>query len=310
MFNFILKRIGQTIVVLVLVSLISFLLMQVTPGDTAIAILGYSAPTEQIEALRKELWLDRPILVQYWHWASNALLGDLGQSVRYREAVTDLFLDRLPVTGSLALQSFILSTIIGIAIGIICATRRGSVLDQILSVFANVGMAIPIFWVGILGIYLFGLKLELLPIHGWTSPFENLGLSVRQAIMPVILMAIPPLAMLARQTRSSMLEVMSQDYVRTAWSKGLRERAVILRHTLKNALIPVVTLLGLGVQSLVGGSVLIETVFNIPGMGRLLVNASLNKDFLVVQGGVLLIGGVVCLANLLVDISYGWMDPE
>jgi peptide/nickel transport system permease protein len=171
-------------------------------------------------------------------------------------------------------------------------------------------MAIPVFWLGILGVYVLGYQLGWLPIQGWTSPLDDFTESLKCTIMPVILLAIPGIAVLARQTRSSMLEVVHQDYIRTAFAKGLTEKIVILRHALKNALIPVVTLLGLQVRILVGGSVLVETVFNIPGMGRLLVAGALNKDFLIVQGGVLLIGALVCLVNLLVDISYGWLDPR
>jgi peptide/nickel transport system permease protein len=217
---------------------------------------------------------------------------------------------RLPVTLYLSLLAFVLSGILGISAGIFCAIKRGGILDQIVSVGANMGMAIPMFWLGIIGIYLFGLKANVLPIYGWTSPFENLILSSKQALMPVLLLAIPGISVLARQSRSSMLEVINQDYIRTAESKGLSQRVVIYRHALKNAIIPVVTLMGLHIRIMVGGSVLVETVFSIPGMGFLLVNSALNKDFLVVQGGVLLIGSIVCITNLLVDISYGWLDPR
>jgi peptide/nickel transport system permease protein len=280
------------------------------PGDPAATMLGLDARPEQIEELRHELWLDRPFLVQYGHWLGNLFQGDLGNSLMYKDPISSIFAQRLPITLDLSLLAFILSTILGIFLGIICAVRRGSALDQLVSVAANVGIAIPVFWLGILGIYYFGLKLAWLPLQGWTSPVDNFVQSSRQALMPVILLAIPGIAVLARQTRSAMLEVVRQDYIRTAFSKGLRERIIITRHALKNALIPVITLLGLQVRVLVGGSVLVETVFNIPGMGRLLVSGAFNKDFLVVQAGVLLVGTIVCLANLLVDISYGWLDPR
>jgi peptide/nickel transport system permease protein len=169
---------------------------------------------------------------------------------------------------------------------------------------------VPIFWLGILGIYLFGLILGWLPIYGYTSPTEDFWMSFKQAIMPVICMSLTTLAITTRQTRSSMLEVVRQDYIRTAWSKGLTQRAVVIRHALKNALIPIITLLGMALPTLVAGSVLIETVFNIPGMGRLLVRAVFDKDFLIVQAGVLVIASFIALANLLVDISYGWFDPR
>jgi peptide/nickel transport system permease protein len=308
--TFIIRRLIQTLVVLLIVTMVSFLLLHLTPGDPAAAMLGTDATMEQIKALQHQLWLDRPVAVQYAHWLSNALHGDLGVSIMFRDPMLDMFAARLPVTLYLSAIALVLSTLLGIIAGVICAIRRGGVLDQMVSLFANVGIAIPVFWLGILGVYTFGYRLGWLPIQGWTSPLDDFTESLRCTLMPVILLAIPGVAVLARQTRSSMLEVVHQDYIRTAFAKGLTEKIVILRHALKNALIPVVTLLGLQIRILVGGSVLVETVFNIPGMGRLLVAGALNKDFLIVQGGVLLIGALVCLVNLLVDISYGWLDPR
>ena len=310
MTTFIIRRLIQTLVVLLIVTIVSFLFLHITPGDPAAAMLGTEATMEQIKALQKELWLDRPLAVQYLHWLSNALRGDLGVSIMFRDPMVDMFAARLPITLYLSGIALVLSTIIGIAAGIICAIRRGGILDQLVSLCANVGIAIPIFWLGILGIYVFGFRLGWLPIQGWTSPFDNFTENLKCTLMPALIMSTPGIAIMARQTRSSMLEVIHQDYIRTAFAKGLTERLVILRHALKNSLIPVVTLLGLQVRILVGGSVLVETVFNIPGMGRLLVIGAINKDFLVVQAGVLLVGTLVCLANLLVDISYGLLDPR
>lgn len=310
MLPYISRRLIQTVAVLLIVSIASFLLLHMTPGDPVATMLGTEASKEQIDALRKELWLDRSPVIQFAHWLSRVLHGDLGTSIMYGDPVTDIFAARLPITLYLSLIAFVLSTLLGIMIGILCAVRRGGILDQTLSVLASLGIAIPVFWLGIVGIYLFGLRLGWLPIQGWVSPFDNFLASLKHMVMPVILLAVPGIAVLARQTRSSMLEVLHQDYVNVAFSKGLSERTVVLRHALKNTLIPVVTLLGLQVRILVGGSVLVETVFNIPGMGRLLVAGAFNKDLLVVQGGVLLIGTMVCLANLIVDISYGWLDPR
>ena len=310
MSSFLIRRIIQTLFVILIITFICFSLMHVIPGDPAVTMLGVEASPEQVEALQQDLWLDRPFMVQYGHWLLNAIQGDFGYSLHYREDVIDTLARRIPVTVFLSSIALVLSVILGIGAGIICAIRRGGVLDQTISVLSNIGLAIPIFWLGILGIYLFGLKLELIPIQNWTTPSEDFGNSLLQSIIPIVLLAIPAVAVIARQTRSSMLEVIRQDYIRTAISKGLRERVVILKHALKNGLIPVVTLLGIHIRVLVGGSVLVESVFNIPGMGRLLVISALNKDFLVVQAGVLLIGAVVCLVNLLVDISYGWLDPR
>jgi peptide/nickel transport system permease protein len=194
--------------------------------------------------------------------------------------------------------------------GIISAVRRGSWIDNIVTLLANIGVAIPVFWLGICGIYILGLNLGWLPIQGYTSPFDDFAKSLRQAIMPIICLAAPFMAVMARQTRSNMLEVIRQDYIRTALSKGLRERAVIFVHALKNALIPVVTLIGMQVRVLIGGSVLVEQVFNIPGMGRLIVTAAFNQDFLVVQSCIIIMSLITCLSNLAVEISYIWIDPR
>ena len=310
MASYILKRLLMAVVVVFLVSLLSFMLLQMVPGDPVVTMLGIDAPQAQVDALRAELWLDRPPLIQYVHWMANIFKGDFGKSLMYRESVTSLIAKRLPVTLHLSALAIILSAILGVGGGIVCALRRGSFLDQIISVLANVGIAIPIFWLGILGVYFFGLYLKWLPIMGYTSPMEDFVQSTKQLIMPVICLSLTSLAMMIRQTRSSMLEVVRQDYIRTAWSKGLTERVVILRHALKNALIPIVTLLGMGIPVLIGGSVLIETVFNIPGMGRLLVRAVFDKDYIIVQAGVLVISIFIAVINLLVDISYGWLDPR
>jgi len=309
--TFIIRRVFMAVIVVFIVSIISFLLLQLVPGgDPVRGMLGLEANQEAVDDMRQELWLDRPIIVQYIHWAGNALKGDFGKSMRYREKVVDLIRQRLPVTLHLASLALIIAALLGITGGIICAIKRGSVLDQTISVFSNGAVAVPIFWLGILGIYLFSLTLGWLPTQGYTSPMDNFWLSAKRVIMPVICMSLPTLAMMTRQTRSAMLEVVRQDYVRTAWSKGLTEQRVIIRHALKNALIPIVTLLGLGLPHLAAGSVLMETVFNVPGMGRLLVGAVLDKDFIVVQAAVLIIGIIISFANLVVDISYGLLDPR
>ncbi len=310
MIRFILIRLMQTLIILFIITLITFALIQIVPGDPALTILGTNATPEQVNKLKHDMWLDRPILIQYGHWLGNIFQGDFGESVIFHEEVTGLIATRLPITAYLSMLTLIISIIPGILAGIIGAIRRGSNIDSLISMFANTGVAIPQFWLGILGIYLFGLTLGWLPMQGFTWPTDNLGLSIKQSIMPVICLAIPGIAVVARQTRSSMLEIIQQDYIRTAWAKGLSERVVIVKHALKNALIPVVTLIGIQVRFLIGGSVIVETVFGIPGLGRLLVRASFDKDFLIVQGGVLVIGTLVCLVNLLVDISYGWIDPR
>jgi peptide/nickel transport system permease protein len=310
MAQFIIRRFLQTVVVLVLVSFLAFSILHMMPGDPALIILGEDASQAQIDALRLELGLDQPVLVQYARWFTNMLQGDFGRSILYHENVADLIATRLPITLHLGLVAFVLSALIGIPAGVLSAVRRGDFTDSLITVLANIGIAVPMFWLAILGIYFFSLKLAWLPVQGYTSPSDDFWLSTKQLIMPAICLAVVPIAVLARQTRSSMLEVLHQDYVRTARSKGLRERAVIMGHGLKNAIIPVVTLLGLQARNLVGGSILVETIFNIPGMGRLMVSGVFNQDFVIVQAGIIVIGIVVGMANLAVDISYGYLDPR
>ncbi|MBN1190078.1 MAG: ABC transporter permease [Dehalococcoidales bacterium] len=310
MFAYIVRRLILGVIVIFLVTIMVFVFVKLIPGDPAVTILGLQASREQLDALRKELWLDRPLLEQYGHWLTDAIQGDLGKSVMYKRNVSELIAARLPVTVHLAGVAFIISTLVGITFGIVCAIRRGKVSDSIITLLANLGVALPVFWLGIMGAYYFGLKLSWIPIQGYTSPFDDFWLSTRQAILPVICLAIHSIAILTRQTRSSMLEVVRQDYIRTARVKGLKERVIILKHALKNALIPVITLLGVEVGLLVGGSVLIENVFNIPGMGRLIVQAALNKDIPVIQACTLIIAMITVIANLTVDLAYGWLDPR
>ncbi len=310
MVEFILRRLTQTVVVLLLVTVISFGLLHIIPGDPVLNILGEHVTQVQIDALRQELGLDQPVPVQYLNWLGNQIHGDFGRSIIYNESVKDMLATRLPITFHLGLTAFILSVLIGVPAGVLSAVRRGDFVDSMISVSANIGMAAPVFWLGVLGIYTFALKLQWLPVQGYTSPFEDLWLNTKQIIMPATLLAVVPIASLARQTRSAMLEVLQQDYIRTARSKGLAERTVVMTHALKNAIIPVVTLLGVQTRSLVGGSVLVETVFNIPGMGRLLVNGVFSKDIVIVQAIIIVVGVVVALSNLAVDISYGYLDPR
>jgi peptide/nickel transport system permease protein len=236
--------------------------------------------------------------------------GDLGDSYTTRGPVMDDIKKRVPVTLHLGALAFIISIIIGVPLGTITAIRRGTWLDNILTSLGNLGICIPIFWLGILLIYLFGYKLDLLPYYGYTPPLEDLWENTLQIIMPVFCLAFIPMASMLRLTRSSMLEVLSQDYIRTAWAKGLRERSVITRHALKNSLIAVITFAGVLFASIVGGSVLVETVFSIPGMGRLAVEALFSRDYVMVQGVMLILGIFVLTINLIVDLSYGWIDPK
>jgi len=304
------RRVIQTFAVLIIVTFIVFLLLYLIPGDPARTMLGIEASAQDVAAFRSQLGLDRPMMVQFGSWLFHVLQGDLGRSIQFHQPVSHLISTRLPVTIYIGILALILSAILGVGAGVISAVRRGTVLDQAITVFANLGVAVPVFWLGILGIYLFALQLGWLPVQGYTSPFENLASSLQQIIMPVLCLAMVPLATLARQSRSAMLEVIQQDYIRTAWSKGLKERRIIIYHALRNAMIPIVTVLGLSVRYVVSGSVLIETVFNIPGMGRLIVSGVFNKDFILVQGCVLIVALAIAITNLAVDISYAFIDAR
>lgn len=314
MATYLIRRSIQAVVVLIIVTVFIFLVMRMLPGDPILMIvtndqLSESTP-EQIAALRHEFGLDKPMAVQYFSWISGVIRGDLGVSMISRTPVLDNIRQRMPITLHLGLTAFLIGLALGIPAGVISAVRRGSLLDTIVTALANVGITVPIFWLGILLIYLFALKFRILPVYGYTSPFVDFWQSTKQLIMPVFCLAIVPLAGNARITRNSMLEVMRQDYIRTAWSKGLQERWIIIRHAMKNGLIPVITICGMGLSQIFGGSVIIETVFNIPGMGRLAVSGIFSHDYPIVQAVTLLIALIIILANLAVDISYGWLDPR
>ncbi len=311
---YIIRRLIQALLVLFIVSVLVFLVMHLLPGDPILIYLSEqdveNLTPEQIAYYRHQFGLDKPLPVQYLNWIGDLFHGDFGTSVNYHEDVGKLLAERLPVTIHLGLLALLLASIFGILAGVLAALRRGKWLDTVMTLLANIGITIPVFWLGILMIYGIGLELKWLPICGYTSPFEDFWLSTKQVIMPVLCLAVFALASTARQTRSSMLEVIRQDYIRTAWAKGLGEQTIVTRHALKNALIPVVTLIGIHVRRVFGGSVFIETVFNIPGIGRLMVSSVLGHDYAVVQSGVLVIAAIVVLTNLLVDISYGWLDPR
>lgn len=315
MTTYIIRRLILGIVVLFLMTLIVFFAMRLLPGDPLVIFMGQQAasgsmPEAQMEALRHEYGLDKPVMVQYFDWLGGLFRGDLGTSIYYHEDVGQLLRERFPVTLHLGFVAFIISNVLGILLGMVAGIRRGTWIDSVSTTVANVGITIPVFWLGALLIYTFGLKLHWLPIYGYTSPFTDFWLNTKQIIMPVICLAITGMAYTARQMRSSMLEVIRQDYIRTAWSKGLHERTVIMKHALKNSLIPVITLMGIGLGMVFGGAVLVETVFAIPGIGRLLVTSVFAQDYVVVQSGTLLIAAIIILCNLIVDISYGWLDPR
>ena len=312
---YIIRRLIMTIVILFFVTLIVFFVMQLLPGDPLVIFLGQQAGSggispEQLQQLYERYGLNKPLIVQYFNWVGGVLRGSMGESIYYHENVGRLLLERFPVTLDLGIRSLILSNVLGVVMGMIAALRRGKWIDTFATVFSYIGVSVPVFWLGLLFIYFFGLRLDWFPIAGYTLPTDNLLQNLHESVMPVICLSLMGWAVIARQTRSSVLEVISQDYIRTAWSKGLTERRVIMKHVLKNSLIPVITLMGIGVGLMFGGQVIIEQVFAIPGVGRLLVSSVFAQDYQVVQSATLVIATVVILVNLVVDISYGWFDPR
>jgi peptide/nickel transport system permease protein len=312
---YIIRRLIMALVIIVIVTVIVFFAIRLLPGDPLVIFLGQNASQgnisqEQLESLRIEYGLDKPIVVQYGRWMGDLLRGNLGTSIYYHENVGKLMKERFPITLHLGVLALVLNIIVGTLMGLAAAIRRGTWIDAISTFLANIGVCIPIFWLALLLIYAFGLKLHWLPIAGYTAPTEDFWLNTRQIIMPVFCMAIGGLSTTARLTRSSMLEVTRQDYIRTAWSKGLRERTVIMKHALKNGLIPIVTVLGMGIGMVFAGSVIIETIFAIPGIGRLLVTSIFAQDYVVIQSGTLVIAMIIVLSNLFVEISYVWLDPR
>ncbi len=314
MTTFIIRRIFQALVVLVVIMLLVFVVIRLLPGDPILIYMTQNdvqtLTTEQLNAARAEFGLDKPLVVQFGDWVGGVLHGNLGDSLFYHQSVLSLLGQRVQATLTLGLIAFVLSHLTGIFFGTISALRRNSWVDTTVTMLANAGITVPVFWLGILLIYFFGLKLNWLPRFGYTPITGNPADFVKHAILPVFCLSIFALASITRQTRSSILEVVHQDYVRTAWAKGLKERAVVVKHVLKNGLIPVMTLMGIGLSHILGGSVLIETVFNIPGMGRLSVEAIQSQDYEVIQAIVLFVAITVVTVNLLVDIAYGWLDPR
>lgn len=308
--NFILKRIAISILVVFLISTFTFVLVRMLPGDPVALALGAEAKEEDLEKLRQEYNLDEPVLVQYTMWIQGILHGKLGQSITFRRDIGTLIGERLPVTVSLGLPALILSSVFGVLLGVICAVRRGKVIDQILTVISTVGVGTPVFWIGIIGIYVFAMGLKILPIQGYVGPWENFGKYLHHAILPVFCLSLGLIASVTRQTRSNMLEIINQDYIRTARANGLKEGRIIFKHALKNALIPVLTIIAMKIRMVVGGSVLTEQLFNIPGIGTLIITAVNGRDYAVVQACVFLISLIAVFFNLVVDILYGVVDPR
>ncbi|WP_391207039.1 nickel ABC transporter permease [Psychrobacillus sp. L4] len=296
MFLFILKRLVQIVPVILGVTLVVFLIMQMVPGDPAVIMAGEGASKETVNELRENLGLNRPLHEQYFSYVGNVFRGDLGNSLKNNQPVLDEIMIRLPITMELAFFSIMITIVLGLIAGIISAVRPYSFSDISVMVVALIGISLPSFWLGLLLMYVFSVKLQWLPVAGWDS--------TAHIILPAITLGAGGAAIVARMTRSSMLEVVGQDYIRTAKAKGLKGHVIIYKHALRNALIPVITVVGLQFGSLLGGTVLVESVFAINGLGRMIVDAIRTRDIPMVQGGVLVASLVFVFVNLLVDVMY------
>ncbi|QRG69170.1 nickel ABC transporter permease [Brevibacillus choshinensis] len=302
MFVYIIRRLLQMIPVLLGVILVVFLIMQMVPGDPAVLLAGEGASAETIANIRTQLGLDQPVMVQYFHYVTDVASGDLGTSLRSNLPVFDEIMARLPATIELAIASIFVTIVLGMIAGIISATKQYSAADITIMIVALLGVSLPSFWLGLSLIYYFSVKLHLLPVAGWGT--------WKHVILPAITLGTGGAAIVARMTRSSMLDVVRQDYIRTAKAKGLREQVIIYKHALKNALIPIITVVGLQFGYLLGGTVLVESVFAINGLGRLIVDAIRMRDLPVVQGGVLIASIIFVFVNLLVDVLYRYFNKR
>lgn len=308
--RYVIKRVLGIVPVVLLVGVIGFTLVHLTPGDPAAFFVGDDAGPEEVARVRQQLGLDQPVWIQFTRWFGGLLRGDLGTSFYYRQPVWDAFMLALPPTLVLTASALLIAVVLAIPIGVLSAIRQNSWIDKVATIFVLIGVSMPNFWLGLLMILLFAVTLGWLPAQGYVSPGVDLGASFRSVILPAIALGYSAAALIARMTRSAMLEVLRQDFVRTARSKGLRERSVLYKHALTNAFIPVLTVIGLTVASLLSGSVVVETVFNYPGVGRLVVDSVLRRDYPVIQGSLLLIAMITIVVNLLVDLLYAVVDPR
>lgn len=304
------RRIVQSIIVIFIVTLMVFLLMQLVPGDAVTNFLGASATESQIEYYTKLFGYDQPVLVQYFKWLGGLFRGEMGRSISLQMEISTVLVQRLQVTLSIVLPAFVIAVVVGVSLGIVAAKNRGTIWDSLISVIANIGMSMPMFWFGLMLILVFANILRILPTSGYVYPKDDLGEAIRHSVLPVIVLALNYMSQFCRQTRSSMLEVIRQDYVTTAKAKGVSAKTITFRHQLRNALIPIVTVMGASLGAMVGGTVLVESVFVIPGLGNLMISAIKARDFMVVENGVLVISIVVAICNLVVDILYGVIDPR
>jgi len=307
---FLVRRLLQMVPVLFFVSLIIFVLINLVPGDAARLFLGEEAPPDALAALRHEMGLDRPLYTQYLRWVGNLLRGDFGHSFKDNRQVLPTLLQKVPITAELSAAALLIGWSIALPAGVLAAWRRRTAVDYSASAAALTGLSIPNFWLGIMLIYLFAVNLRWLPASGFVPITQDLGRNLRSLIMPAFVLGLVLAAVVMRQLRSSMLDVLSADYVRTANAKGLGERVVLIRHALRNAVIPVITVMGIQLGTLLGGAVITETIFALPGLGRLAVESIYGRDYQMLEGVVLFSAFSILLINLMVDIIYSLLDPR
>jgi len=307
---FLLRRILVGLVTLLLASAVVFWVMEILPGDPAQLMLGLNATPDAVEALRQQLGLNQPLLMRYAGWVSGLFVGDFGRSYTYSSPVIDLIAERAVVSLPLAVISLTLSTVIAIPVGIFAAARRGRFGDTSVMGLTQIGVAIPNFWFALLLVYVFAVWLRWVPAGGFPGWSAGVWPGLKALLLPAIALALPQAAILSRVTRSAMLEVLGEDYIRTARAKGMPRRYVLWRHALRNAMIPVLTILGLQFAFLLAGTIIIENVFYLPGLGRLVFQAITQRDLIVVQGVVMLLVATVVIVNLLVDLAYAVVDPR
>jgi len=310
MYQFIARRLLSTIPVLVIVAVLVFLLLRLTPGDPAAILAGDAASTQQIEEIRQTLGLDRPLPVQFGIWVGQLLQGDLGESYYYKVRVTELIAQRLEPTLSLAALTILIAILVAVPLGVVAAWRFGGWFDRALMGFSVFGFSVPVFVLGYLLVWLASLKLGWFPVQGYKAIADGFGPFLYHLVLPAITLSVIYIALLARVTRASVLEALGEDYIRTARAKGLAESRVLVKHALANAAVPIVTIIGIGIALLIGGVVVTESVYAIPGLGRLTVDAVLSRDFPTIQGVILFFSFIYVVVNLLVDLSYVFLDPR
>ncbi|MBM3567694.1 MAG: ABC transporter permease [Alphaproteobacteria bacterium] len=310
MLAFVVRRLLATVPVLAMVAVFVFLMLRLTPGDPAAVIAGDNAMPDQVEAIRQKLGLDEPIVTQFFIWIGKALQGDFGESFFFKKTVAELIAQRIEPTVALAIVTLLLSVAIAVPLGVIAAYRQDSWVDRTVMAFSVMGFSVPVFVIGYLLIYVFAIQLGVLPVQGYRPIGQGLWPFFERLILPSFTLSVVFVALIARITRASMLEVMNEDYIRTARAKGLPERTVLLRHGLRNAAVPIVTVIGIGLAVLIGGVVVTESVYGIPGLGRLTIDAVLGRDYPTIQAVILLFSFAYVLINLAIDLIYVLLDPR